>query len=61
MPYFTICIPTYNRGYIIHRALNSIESQLFRDFEVLIIDDGSLDETDMIVRKWIEKNRGGYI
>lgn len=43
--YFTVCIPTYNRGYILHRALESLENQSFDDFEVIVVDDGSRDDT----------------
>ncbi len=49
---FTIFIPTYNRAHTLPRALNSIERQTFRDFEVLIIDDGSTDGTQKLVRQW---------
>lgn len=43
--YFTVCIPTYNRGYILYRALESLENQTFSDFEVIVVDDGSTDDT----------------
>lgn len=49
---FTIFIPTYNRAYVLPRTLSSIEAQTFRDFEVLIIDDGSTDGTRELVTEW---------
>lgn len=52
---FTIFIPTYNRAYTLERAFLSIESQTFHDFDVLIIDDGSTDNTRQLVNKWREK------
>lgn len=51
-PYFTIFIPTYNRIYTLPRALNSISSQTFRDFDVLIVDDGSTDNTRSLITSW---------
>lgn len=51
-PSFTIFIPTYNRASLLPRAFSSIEAQDCRDFEVLIIDDGSTDETRQIVEEW---------
>jgi glycosyltransferase involved in cell wall biosynthesis len=49
---FTIFIPTYNRAHTLPRALKSIEQQSCRDFEVLIIDDGSTDDTRSLVEQW---------
>jgi glycosyltransferase involved in cell wall biosynthesis len=50
MPYFSIVIPTYNRAHLITKTLDSIKAQTFRDFEVLIIDDGSTDNTESVVK-----------
>jgi glycosyltransferase involved in cell wall biosynthesis len=47
---FTVFIPTYNRAYVLRRTVESIASQTYRNFEVLIIDDGSTDGTDELVR-----------
>ena len=52
---FTIFIPTFNRANTLNRALESVQDQTFRDFEVLIIDDGSTDGTPQLVQKWQEK------
>ncbi len=49
---FTVFIPTYNRAYTLDRALQSVSEQTFRDFEVLIIDDGSRDNTRQLVESW---------
>lgn len=49
---FTIFIPTFNRAYILPRALASIEQQTLSDFEVVIIDDGSSDNTRELVQAW---------
>jgi glycosyltransferase involved in cell wall biosynthesis len=51
-PTFTIFIPTYNRAALLPRALASIEAQTFRDFEVVVVDDGSTDDTEAVVAAW---------
>ncbi|MBC7694090.1 MAG: glycosyltransferase family 2 protein [Burkholderiales bacterium] len=47
--FFSIVIPTYNREKIISRAINSLLSQTFSDFEIVIVDDGSKDDTERVV------------
>jgi glycosyltransferase involved in cell wall biosynthesis len=42
-------IPTYNRAHVLPRALASIANQGHRDIEVIVVDDGSNDETDRVV------------
>lgn len=51
-PVFTIFIPTYNREKLLPRALSSIEAQTYRDFEVVIVDDGSTDDTESLIAEW---------
>ncbi|MEN8177512.1 MAG: glycosyltransferase family A protein [Pseudomonadota bacterium] len=52
MPYFTIFIPTYNRADTLLRALMSVSTQQDNDLEVVIIDDGSTDNSKAIVSQW---------
>lgn len=52
-PFFTVFTPTYNRAATLHRVYDSLVPQTFRDFEWLIVDDGSKDDTRAIVEKWI--------
>jgi glycosyltransferase involved in cell wall biosynthesis len=55
MPVFTIFIPTYNRADTLPRTLESISVQQDHDLEVVIVDDGSTDNTAEIVRAWQAK------
>jgi glycosyltransferase involved in cell wall biosynthesis len=45
MPKVSVCIPTFNRKNYIQKTLESVYSQSFTDFEVLVLDDGSTDGT----------------
>lgn len=49
MPKISIVIPTYNRGYMLNRAINSIKSQDVNDWELFIVDDGGNDNTADVV------------
>ena len=48
----SVVIATYNRAYIIRDALESVLGQTYRDFEILIVDDGSSDNTHEIVESF---------
>lgn len=54
-PFFTVLTPTYNRAHTLRRAFDSLVRQTFRDFEWLIVDDGSTDNTREEVEKWIQE------
>ena len=49
---FTVFTPTYNRAHTLYRVYDSLKAQTFRDFEWLIVDDGSTDGTEALVRQW---------
>ncbi|MGE0770995.1 MAG: glycosyltransferase family 2 protein [Cyclobacteriaceae bacterium] len=53
-PRFSIVIPTYNRAHLIEKTLRSVLAQEFDDFEVLVIDDGSTDQTEELFREVID-------
>lgn len=48
----TVFTPAYNRGYIIEKLYRSLQRQIFTDFEWLIVDDGSKDDTEEKVRQF---------
>ena len=53
-PLFSIFIPTYNRADTLPTALESVAAQQFRDFELIVVDDGSEDGTRELVNSWRE-------
>ncbi len=52
MPKVSICIPTYNRAHILPYAVNSVLRQTYGDFELIICDDASPDNTAEVVAQW---------
>lgn len=53
-PKITVLMPAYNVAKYIGKAINSVLAQSFTDFELLIINDGSTDETEKIVRAFTD-------
>lgn len=51
-PYFSVVIPTYNRAEKLKQTLDSVIAQSFTDFEVLVMDDGSIDNTKAVVESF---------
>jgi glycosyltransferase involved in cell wall biosynthesis len=51
-PLFTVFTPTYNRAHTIHRVFDSLCAQTLRDFEWLVVDDGSTDNTSDLIAGW---------
>ena len=49
---FTVFTPTYNRGHLLETVYRSLQRQTFRDFEWLVIDDGSADNTLELLEQW---------
>ena len=54
----TVFTPTYNRAYILGKCYESLNRQTCKDFIWLIIDDGSTDGTEALVRGWMERDNG---
>ena len=55
-PKVTVCLPTYNSGEFIRSAIDSILEQTFTDFELIISDDCSIDNTPEIIRSYLDKD-----
>lgn len=53
----TVFTPTYNRAYIIGKLYKSLCNQFCKDFEWLIVDDGSTDDTEVLVDSFIAENK----
>ena len=53
----TVFTPTYNREKTLKRLYQSLKDQKFRNFEWLIVDDGSTDQTERIIKQYIQENR----
>ena len=56
-PLFSIILTTYNSQRFIQSALKNLSSQSFSNFEVILIDDGSSDNTLSIARKYKKKKK----
>lgn len=54
-PLVSIIIPVYNEENVIERLLKSINAQTYKNWEIIVIDDGSTDETPEIAKKYTEK------
>jgi len=55
-PLVSIIIPTYNRAHLIGETLDSIVAQTYTNWECIIVDDGSTDNTVAVINKYIEKD-----
>lgn len=55
MPFFSIILPTYNRAHMLPRAIDSVLAQTFRDWELIIMDDGSTDDTKKVITKYTDR------
>jgi glycosyltransferase involved in cell wall biosynthesis len=56
-PLVSVIIATYNRGYIVHEAVESVLAQTYNLIEIIVVDDGSVDNTQSVLRTYGSKIR----
>lgn len=54
---FSIVIPSYNHAFHLKKCLSSIKEQIYKNFEIIIIDDNSPDDSAHIIKKFIRDNK----
>lgn len=60
-PKVSVIIPTYNCARYLPEAIESVLNQTYKDFEIIVVDDGSTDNTKEILSPYIEKGLVQYI
>ena len=54
-PLISVIIPTYNRAHFLREAIDSVLTQTYKNLELIVVDDGSTDNTSEIIRKFTDK------
>lgn len=60
MELVSVIIPTYNRAHLVSDAISSVLKQTYKNYEILVIDDGSTDETEHVIKHFNDKIRYIY-
>ena len=60
-PTVSVIIPTYNRAHLVGKAIQSVLNQTYKDFEIIVVDDGSTDNTNEEIAKSFNDPRIRYI
>ena len=60
-PKISVVIPVFNRQQYIHHAIQSIMDQTFDDWELIVVDDGSTDNTERMVKPFLKDKRVKYV
>ena len=55
-PVVSVVIATYNYGHFLGHALDSVLAQTFSDYEVIVVDDGSTDDTPSVIKPYLERH-----
>lgn len=56
MPLFSVVVPTFNRADVLLRALDSVAKQGWQAWELIVVDDGSTDDTANVMDNWLREN-----
>src|SRR5688572_29060991 len=56
LPLISIIIPTYNRALMLEETLDSIIAQTYKNWECIVVDDGSTDATDKLMAEYIDRD-----
>jgi glycosyltransferase involved in cell wall biosynthesis len=57
----SVIIPTFNRSGVLLRAIHSVLNQSYKHFELIVVDDGSTDETERLLKPFIENQSIQYV
>jgi glycosyltransferase involved in cell wall biosynthesis len=60
-PFISIVIPTYNRDGLILKTLNTVFSQTYRHYEIIVVDNCSTDNTEQVLKPYIESEKIRFI
>ena len=60
MPNVSVIIPTYNRAFIVRQSIDSVMRQTYRDLEIIVVDDGSTDNTREILKEYGDRIHYDY-
>jgi glycosyltransferase involved in cell wall biosynthesis len=56
-PFFSVCIPVYNGAQYLDACLSSVAAQTFKDYEIILVDDKSTDNSCQIIQSILEKDQ----
>ena len=60
-PFFSIIVVSYNYEKTLGRTLKAIKRQTYKNYEIVLVDNGSADNTDKLIKRFIDKNSDLYI
>jgi len=60
-PIVSVVLPTYNRSKLISRSIRSVLAQTFAEFELIVVDDNSSDDTESVIAEFLSDARVRYV
>lgn len=57
MPKISVIIPVYNTEKYVKRCLESVKNQIFKDIEIIVVNDGSIDSSKSVIQEFIDDNK----